>query len=79
MLFQQLKESRTSNPPPSHIPKKWANNRFSSCNKSKIKINTAYCDKFLRNTPRNLIWNNIDYILYNVVRRASLCLFKLLL
>ena len=33
-----------------------------------IKINTAYCDKFLRNTPRNLIWNNIDYILYNIVR-----------
>ena len=23
-----------------------------------IKINTAYCDKFLRNKPRNLIWNN---------------------
>ena len=23
-----------------------------------IKINKAYCDKFLRNTPRNLIWNN---------------------
>ena len=38
--------------------------------KKLIKINTAYCDKFLRNTPRNLIWNNIDYILYNVVRRA---------
>ena len=35
-----------------------------------IKINTAYCDKFLGNTPRNLIWNNIDYILYNVVRKA---------
>ena len=35
-----------------------------------IKINTAYCDKFLGNTPRNLIWNNIDYILYNVVQRA---------
>ena len=25
----------------------------------KIKINTAYCDKFLGNTPRNLIYNNI--------------------
>ena len=35
-----------------------------------IKINTAFCDKFLRNTPRNLIWNNIDYILDNVVQRA---------
>ena len=35
-----------------------------------ITINTAYCDKFLGNTQRNLIWNNIDYILYNVVRRA---------
>ena len=35
-----------------------------------VKNNTAYCDKFLGNTSRNLIWNNIDYILYNVVRRA---------
>ena len=26
-----------------------------------IKVNTAYCDKFLGNTPRNLIWNNIGY------------------
>ena len=26
-----------------------------------IKINTAYCDKFSGNTPRNLIWNNIGY------------------
>ena len=32
-----------------------------------IKINTAYCDKLLRNTPRSLIWNNIDYILYNTI------------
>ena len=37
----------------------------------------AYCDKFLRNTPRNLIWNNIDYILYNVVRRAITTRFDL--
>ena len=42
-----------------------------------LKINTAYCDKFLRNTPRNLIWNNIDYILYNVVRRAIATRFDL--
>ena len=35
-----------------------------------FKINTANCEKFLRNTPRILIWNNIGYILYNVVRRA---------
>ena len=35
-----------------------------------IKSNTASCDNFLRNKPCNLIWNNIDYILYNVVRRA---------
>ena len=42
-----------------------------------IKINTAYCDKFLGNTPRNLIWNNIDYILYNVVRRAIATRFVL--
>ena len=42
-----------------------------------IKINAAYCDKFLRNTPRNLIWNNIDYILYNVVRRAIATRFDL--
>ena len=41
------------------------------------KINTAYCDKFLGNTPRNLIWNNIDYILYNVVRRAIATRFDL--
>ena len=34
-----------------------------------IKNNSAYCDKFL-NKPRNLIRNNIDYILYNVVQRA---------
>ena len=34
-----------------------------------INFDTAYCGKFLGNTPRNLIWNNIDYILYNVVRR----------
>ena len=38
--------------------------------KTKLKMNTAHCDKFLGNTPRNLIWNDIDYILYNVVRRA---------
>ena len=31
-----------------------------------IKINTAYCDMFLGNTPRNLIWNIIDYILYKI-------------
>ena len=42
-----------------------------------IKINTAYCDKFLGNIPRNLIWNNIDYILYNVVRRAIATRFDL--
>ena len=42
-----------------------------------IKINTAYCDKFLGDTPRNLIWNNIDYILYNVVRRAIATRFDL--
>ena len=42
-----------------------------------IKINTAYCDKFLGNTPRNLVWNNIDYILYNVVRRAIATRFDL--
>ena len=42
-----------------------------------IKINTAYCDNFLRNTPRNLIWNNIDYILYNVLRRAIATRFNL--
>ena len=42
-----------------------------------IKINTPYCDKFLRNTPRNPIWNNIDYILYNVVRRAIATRFDL--
>ena len=42
-----------------------------------LKINTAYCDKFLGNTPRNLIWNNIDYILYNVVRRAIATRFDL--
>ena len=42
-----------------------------------IKINTAYCDKFLGNTPRNLMWNNIDYILYNVVRRAIATRFDL--
>ena len=35
-----------------------------------LKINTAECDKFFRNTPRNMIWNNSDCILYNVVRRA---------
>ena len=42
-----------------------------------IKTNTAYCDKFLGNTPRNLIWNNIDYILYNFVRRAIATRFDL--
>ena len=47
-----------------------------SC-KKRIKINTAYCNKFLGNTPRNLIWNNIDYILYNVVRRAIATRFDL--
>ena len=31
-----------------------------------IKLNTAYCDRFLGNTPRNLIWNIIDYILYKI-------------
>ena len=45
--------------------------------RNSIKINTAYCDKFLRNTPRNLIWNNIEYILYNVVRRAIATRFDL--
>ena len=45
--------------------------------KKYVEINTAYCDKFLRNTPRNLIWNNIDYILYNVVRRAIATRFDL--
>ena len=44
--------------------------------KKVLKINTAYCDKFLGNTPRNLIWNNIDYILYNVVRRAIRYAFR---
>ena len=42
-----------------------------------LKINTANCDKFLRNTPRILIWNNIDYILYNVERRAIATRFDL--
>ena len=42
-----------------------------------ITINTAYCDKFLGNIPRNLIWNDIDYILYNVVRRAIATRFDL--
>ena len=42
-----------------------------------IQINTAYCDKFLGNTPRNLIWNNIDYIFYNIVRRAIAAHFDL--
>ena len=42
-----------------------------------LKINTAYCDKFFGNTPRNLIWKNIDYILYNVVRRAIATRFDL--
>ena len=41
------------------------------------KINTAYCDKFLRNKPRNLIWNNIDHILHKVVRRAIATRFDL--
>ena len=41
------------------------------------KINTAYCDKFLGNTLRNLICNNINYILYNVVRRAIATHFDL--
>ena len=45
--------------------------------RNSIKINTAYCDKFLRNTPRNLIWNNIEYILYNVERRAIATRFGL--
>ena len=42
-----------------------------------LKINTAYCDKFLRNKPRNLIWNNIDHILHKVVRRAIATRFDL--
>ena len=42
-----------------------------------VKMKTAYCDKLLRNTPRNLIWNYIDYILYNVVRRAIATRFDL--
>ena len=29
-----------------------------------VKINTAYCYKFLKNTSRNFIWNSTDYILY---------------
>ena len=45
--------------------------------KPSVKINTAYCDKFLGNTPRNLIWNNIDYILYTVVRKAIATRFDL--
>ena len=40
-------------------------------------INTAYYYKFFKNTTRNLIWNNIDYILYNVVRRAIATRFDL--
>ena len=40
-------------------------------------IITAYCDKFLGNTPRNLIWNNIEYIPYNAVRRAIATRFDL--
>ena len=44
---------------------------------TKIKINAAYCDKFLRNKPRNLIWNNIDHILHKVVRRAIATRFDL--
>ena len=40
-------------------------------------INTAYCDKFLRNKPRNLIWNSIDHILNKVVRRAIATRFHL--
>ena len=42
-----------------------------------IKINTAYCDEFLRNKPRNLIWNNIDHIFHKVVRRAIATRFDL--
>ena len=42
-----------------------------------LKLNTANCGKFLGNTPRNLLWNNIDYILYNVVRRAIATRFSL--
>ena len=42
-----------------------------------IKIITAYCDKFLGNTLRNLIWINIDHTLYNVVRRAIATRFDL--
>ena len=42
-----------------------------------MKIITAYCNKFLRNTPRNLIWNNIDHNFYNVVRRAIATRFDL--
>ena len=42
-----------------------------------LKINTAYCDQFLRNTSRNLIWNNIDYILYNAARSAIATRFNL--
>ena len=45
--------------------------------KPSVKINTAYCDKFLGNTPRNLIWNNIDYILYTVARKAIATRFDL--
>ena len=40
-------------------------------------ITTAYCDKFLRNKPRNLIWNNIDHILHKVLRRAIATRFDL--
>ena len=50
---------------------------FDFTKQNSIKINTAYCDKFLRNTPRNLIWNNIEYILYNVERRAIATRFDL--
>ena len=42
-----------------------------------IQINTAYCDKFFSNKPRNLLWNDIDYILYNVVQRAIATRFDL--
>ena len=41
-----------------------------------IKVNTVYCDNSLGNTLRILIWNNIDCILYNVVRRAIATRFE---
>ena len=50
---------------------------FTHNEKKFIKINTDYCDKFLRNKPRNLIWNNIDHVLHKVVRRAIATSFDL--